>query len=76
MSKARREYPEPPCDHFDELVGTVTAGDFPDGPHCSVATCAACATKSAGYVQMRTGLPAGELLTYAEAVRLRLSGGA
>lgn len=60
---------EPPCDHYDDFIGTVGAGDIDDkkSPFCSVATCEDCATKSAGYVQMQTGLPANPLLTYEEA---------
>lgn len=55
--------PEPPCNHKHE--GTVSAGD-PAGPFCSVATCRDCAVASAGYVQMRTGLPADPFLSYEE----------
>lgn len=69
MSKRKREeYPDPPCEHWDDQIGTITSGDpYGPGPLCGVATCAACVIKSAGYVQMRTGLPAGGLLTYVEA---------
>jgi hypothetical protein len=35
----------------------------------SVVTCEACAVKSAGYVQMETGLLANPLLTFEEARR-------
>ncbi|AEQ20972.1 hypothetical protein E3_0580 [Rhodococcus phage E3] len=58
---------EPPCDHYDDLIGTVSAGDPSKAPFRSVSTCEGCATKSAGYVQMETGLPANPLLTYEEA---------
>lgn len=58
-----------PCDHWENLVGTVAAGDPHSGPFVAVATCAACATRSAGFVQMKSGLPAGDLLTYDEARR-------
>lgn len=56
-----------PCDHEpEEWIGTVSAGQ-PDGRFVSVVTCADCAVRSAGYVQMETGLPANPLITFEEA---------
>lgn len=63
----RKYDPEPPCDHYDAMIGTVTSGDLHSGPHCGVATCADCVQKSRGYCTMRTGLPCSKLLTYEEA---------
>jgi len=65
----RNLIPDPPCDHYDRMVGTIGAGDIYDRsqPHCSVATCCDCIAKSAGYVQMRTGLPATPFLGYEDA---------
>jgi hypothetical protein len=57
-----------PCDHADDWIGTVSAG-HPTGRFMSVVTCEACAVKSAGYVQMETGLLANPLLTFEEARR-------
>lgn len=68
-SKRVPRVPDPPCEHWDDQIGTVTAGDLYKGACCSVATCADCATKSAGYVTMRTGIVASPLLTYVEARR-------
>ncbi|MCT7373210.1 hypothetical protein [Mycolicibacterium llatzerense] len=67
MSRSHND--EPPCEHWDDLIGTVEAGDIHDrkSAHCSVATCLACVVKSQGYVQMRTGHPAKQLLTYEDA---------
>lgn len=62
--------PEAPCNHWDDQIGTISAGDITPGakgPFCGVATCADCITKSAGYVQMMTGLPADPFLSYEEA---------
>lgn len=73
---SKRRDPDPPCEHWDDQIGTVMAGDpHGSGPCCAVATCQACAVASAGYVQLRTGLPAGELLTYVES-RKRSGGNA
>ncbi|WP_080989564.1 hypothetical protein [Mycolicibacterium conceptionense] len=57
----------PPCDHRNEFIGTVGAGDFRTGPHCSVSTCGPCANRSAGYVELMTGEKAEPLLTFEEA---------
>lgn len=48
---------EAPCEHWGSLTGTISAGN-PDGKFHSVVTCDNCKIASAGYVQMRTGLPA------------------
>lgn len=58
--------PEPPCEHWDEQIGTIGAGDIKSGPFMGVATCRDCITKSAGYVQMCTGLPADPFVSYEE----------
>ncbi|WP_141681717.1 hypothetical protein [Mycobacterium malmoense] len=64
----KQRKPDAPCDHWDNQIGTIAAGDIKGtGPFCGVATCADCVSKSAGYVQMMTGLPAGDLLTYEQA---------
>ncbi|AXH49034.1 hypothetical protein HOT72_gp075 [Gordonia phage Apricot] len=49
-----------PCEHWDHLTGTVSAGslDKSSGKFVSVVTCDDCKVASAGYVQMKTGLPA------------------
>lgn len=62
-----KRQPEPPCDHYGDLIGTVTAGDLHSGPHCGVATCVDCVEKSRGYCTMITGLPCSDLLTYEQA---------
>lgn len=59
----------PPCDHSRDYIGTVGAGDFRTGPHCSVSTCGPCANRSAGYVELMTGEKAEPLLTFVEARR-------
>lgn len=71
MPRRREDNPDPPCDHYDAMIGTIAAGDLsiPGTPFCGAATCVGCVTRSAGYVQMRTGLPAGELVTYEDARR-------
>lgn len=60
--------PEPPCNHWDYLAGTIDAGDINDTstPFMSVATCRDCITKSAGYLQLMTGLTAGPFVSYEE----------
>jgi hypothetical protein len=68
MRKPSRN-PDPPCNHYDNLIGTISAGDDINGPFCSVATCHDCITKSAGYVQMVTGMPHQPLITYEQAQR-------
>ncbi|SEC82216.1 Uncharacterised protein (plasmid) [Tsukamurella tyrosinosolvens] len=62
---------EPPCDHRADFIGTVSAGDFRTGPHCSVSTCGPCANRSAGYVELRTGERAKPLLTFDDSRRRR-----
>ena len=59
----------PPCNHRNEFIGTVGAGDFRTGPHCSVSTCGPCANRSAGYVELMTGEKADPLLTFEDARR-------
>lgn len=56
-----------PCEHDGTWIGTVSAGDPHDTPFCSAITCADCVTITQGYVQMRTGRPARELLTFVDA---------
>jgi hypothetical protein len=58
--------PEPPCDHWDDLVGTVSAGDLKKGPFEGVATCRDCINKSAGYVTLVTGIVADPFYPYPE----------
>lgn len=59
--------PEPPCDHWDDQIGTVEAGDIKGkGAFQGVTTCADCVEKSRGFCTMMTGLPATELLTFEE----------
>ena len=56
-----------PCNHEpDAWVGTVSSGKLDAGPHCSVVTCQECVLKSAGYVQMKTGIPANPFMSFAE----------
>jgi hypothetical protein len=60
--------PDPPCDCDPEFwVGTISAGDSKSAPFTSVVTCADHVKRSAGYVQMCTGLDANPLLTWEEA---------
>jgi hypothetical protein len=60
--------PEPPCEHWDEQIGTVGAGDIRGkGAFQGVATCAVCVEKSRGFCTMMTGLPCSDLLTYEQA---------
>ena len=56
-----------PCEHDGAWIGTVDAGDIHGGAYCSAITCAECVTITQGYVQMRTGQPARELLTFVDA---------
>ena len=56
-----------PCEHTEAWVGTVDAGDPHNGPYTSAVTCADCVTITQGYVQMRTGRPARDLLTFVDA---------
>ena len=61
---------EPPCKcDVDDWIGTVSAGNPLSGAFCSVVTCADHAKRSAGYVQMETGLDSNPLLTFEEARR-------
>lgn len=50
---------DPPCDHHDESIGTVWAGNREresKGPLYSVTTCADCVVRSLGYVQLKSGI--------------------
>jgi hypothetical protein len=61
-----------PCDHEPEdWIGTVSAGNPNSGRFVSVVTCESCVIKSAGYVQMESGLPANDLVTFEDARRSR-----
>ncbi|MGF0320644.1 hypothetical protein [Nocardia fluminea] len=55
---------DPPCDHWDDLVGTVMAALPGELPAASVATCSACVIRSQGFVQLRTGIIASPLQLY------------
>ncbi|MFF0546880.1 hypothetical protein ACFYTF_28990 [Nocardia thailandica] len=50
-----------PCEHWDDQVGFVVAGDPPVPPFWSVTCCRACVFRAQAYVSARTGLPAGPL---------------
>lgn len=59
---------EPPCDHYDRLVGTVCAGDIKDknSPFYGVATCGRCVQKSADFCARQAGRPANPFVSYEE----------
>ncbi|MGW5312868.1 hypothetical protein ACWEQ0_23670 [Nocardia thailandica] len=50
-----------PCEHWDDQVGFVVAGDPPVLPFWSVTCCTACVSRAQDYASARTGLPAGPL---------------
>ncbi|GGK69176.1 hypothetical protein [Nocardia camponoti] len=55
---------DPPCHHWDDQVGTVMAGAPGIAPMSAVSTCAACIVRSQGYVQLKTGIPAGPFVPH------------
>lgn len=58
-----------PCDHYDDHIGNVWAGDegHRKGPYHAVGTCAPCAIRCLGYVQLKAGvMHAGTLMLYPE----------
>lgn len=53
-----------PCDHSDDWVGRVQAGDLHSAPHCSVYTCLRCVDVSREYVSAKTGMAASDLIMF------------
>lgn len=68
MACTERTWRQVPCDHNDDHVGRVQAGELVLGKrHCSVYTCHACVPASREYVTRVTGgLPASDLILFEE----------
>ncbi|MEV6064901.1 hypothetical protein AB0L62_33290 [Nocardia asteroides] len=55
-----------PCEHWDDQIGYVAAGDPHSATHSAIVSCSDCVPAAQQYVSERTGLPAGPVQPFAD----------